>query len=105
MSRNYNFSVVPGDTEIRIFDTDLDLTGCTVAAQVVCHVDNTTLAPSATIIDAPLGKVKVTLTPAQTQFIADHFDRGALFGCWLVDPTGQVDTIVHGPMMVDVGGD
>jgi hypothetical protein len=105
VGRSYSFSVIPGDTEIRIFDTDLNLTGCTVAAEVTCSLDNTTFAPSATITDFANGLVKVTLTPAQTSLIAAHFTYGAWFTCWITDPSGQITTIVHGPMRVDLGVD
>lgn len=105
MSRGYSFSVIPGDTEVRIFDTDLNLTGCTTAASVICLEDMTSIVPTASITDAPNGKITVTLSPAQTTLIGEHFRHGAVFAVWITDGALAVTTVVHGLMRIDTGGD
>lgn len=109
MARDYQWTIIPGDDEERIFEyndaagASIDLTGYTVDAYVHVVLLDEVLELDASInTPASEGKVTVKITGEQTKGIETGFDLfGAMFNVRLTSPSGNRRTLVHGDVLLD----
>jgi hypothetical protein len=102
VSRTYPLDIIPGDTEVRDIDTELNLTGATVQALIVCHETSEIFLADVDVVDAVNGDVTLTWSKEQTSAIARAFRHGAGWALTFTDPDEAVSTILHGEVSLDL---